>query len=134
MDAVAGASSIAGILSLAGPSVNGIIALRSFFQECAAALHSVERFLKHLNELIRSLEDVRELIKKPENAPTKQIPDTVLASLQGQVNDCSKDVHAWLAMARKLHPALGNGSKAALVYGKLKATITLRISKPPVVI
>jgi hypothetical protein len=69
-------------------------------------------------------------MKKPENAPTKQMPDTVLASLQGQVDDCSKDVHAWLAMARKLHPSLGSGSKAALICGTLKATIALRISKP----
>ncbi|KAE9366214.1 hypothetical protein N431DRAFT_430365 [Stipitochalara longipes BDJ] len=113
MEAVAGLSSIAGILSLAGQSVNGIIALRSFFQDCAAASHAVERFLKRLNELIQILEDVRELMKKLGDAPTKSIPDSVLASLQGQIDDCSKDIYKWLAMARKCHPASSSGSKAS---------------------
>ncbi len=75
MEAVAAVSSIARILSLVGQSVNGIIALRSFFQDCAAASPSVERFLKRLNDLIQILEHVRDLMRRLENAPTKAVAD-----------------------------------------------------------
>jgi hypothetical protein len=113
MEAVAAVSSIAGILSLVGQSVNGIIALRSFFQDCAEASPSIKQFLKRLNSLIQILEDVRDLMRKLEKAPTKAVKGYILASLQVQIDDCSQDIYKWLAMARKCHPASSTGTKAS---------------------
>jgi hypothetical protein len=52
-------------------------------------------------------------MRKLENAPTKAVRDYVLASLQVQIDDCSKDVYKWLAMAGRCHPDSSTGTKAS---------------------
>jgi hypothetical protein len=113
MEAVAAIASIAGILSLAGQAVNGIIILRGFFQSCSSESHSIEKFLKRLNELIQILEHARDLMTKLKTAPSKIVPESILASLQFQLDDCNKDVYSWLAMAKASLPASNTGTKVA---------------------
>jgi hypothetical protein len=64
MEAVGAIASIAGILSLTGHAMNGIIILRGFFQSCSSESHSIKRFLKRLNDLIQILEHASDLIAK----------------------------------------------------------------------
>jgi hypothetical protein len=113
MEAIAAISSIAGILSLTGQAVNGIILLRGFFQSCSSESYSIEKFLKRLSDLIQILEHTRDLITKIRTAPSKIVPESILASLQIQLDDCNKDVYRWLAMAKACLPASNTGTKAA---------------------
>jgi hypothetical protein len=113
MEAVAAVSSVAGILSLVGQALNGIVTLRGFYQECASASHFIQKFLKRLNDLIQILEDVKELMKKLEASPSRAVADNVLASLRIQIEDCGKDVYRWLEMARKSMPGSTTGTKAS---------------------
>jgi hypothetical protein len=113
MEAAAAVASIAGILSLTGQAVNGIIVLRGFFQDCASESHSIERFLKRLNDLIQILEHASDLMTKLRTVPLKIVPESILASLQIQLDDCNKDVYRWLAMAKTCLPASNTGTKAA---------------------
>jgi hypothetical protein len=78
-----------------------------------AASPPIKKFLKRLNNLIQILEDVRDLMRKLENAPAKAVKGYILASLQVQIDDCSQDVYKWLALARKCHPASSTGTKAS---------------------
>jgi hypothetical protein len=113
MEAVGAIASIAGILSLTGQAMNGIIILRGFFQSCSSESRSIERFLKRLNELIQILEHASDLIAKLRAAPSKIVPESILASLQIQLDDCNKDVYGWLATAKTCLPASNTGTKAA---------------------
>lgn len=113
MEVVAAFASIAGIISLAGQAVNGIIVLRGFFQSCASESHSIERFLKRLNDLIQILEHAKDLMTKLRTASPKIVPESILASLQIQLDDCNKDIYRWLAIAKACLPASNTGTKAA---------------------
>ncbi|KAF8847407.1 hypothetical protein BDZ45DRAFT_699232 [Acephala macrosclerotiorum] len=113
MEVIGAIASIAGILSLAGQALNGIIVLQGFFQSCASESHSIQRFLKRLNDLIQILEHARDLMTKLRTAPSKIVPESILASLQIQLDDCNKDVYRWLAMAKPCLPASNMGTKAA---------------------
>lgn len=112
MEAVAAVSSIAGILSLVGQTLNGIIILRGLFKDCESASKSITSFLKRINDLIQCLQDVQELMKKLEESPSKAVSDTILASLQIQLDDCSKDMYMWLKIGRDLIPDSSTGTKA----------------------
>lgn len=113
MEAVAAASSIAGIVSLAGQALDGIIKLRGFFKDCASSSKTIDRFLRDLNSLIQTLEDVKSIIASLESVALKSFDcKSILSSLQIQLEDCSKDVYDWVRIASEQHPRLATGSKA----------------------
>lgn len=113
MEAVAAISSIAGILSLAGQALNGIVILRGFFKDCASASVSIRRFMKKLNDLVQCLEAVRELMVKLEESSSTAVTDNILASLQIQIDDCNRDIYRWLDEAKGLMiPSSSTGTKA----------------------
>lgn len=110
MEAVAAASSIAGIVSLAGQALSGIVKLRAFFQNCTSASKTIERLLRDLNSLIQTLEDVREIVLKlDETAAVTFDTKSILSSLQIQLEDCTKDVYDWVKKAEEQHPEFGSG-------------------------
>ena len=111
MEAIAAASSIAGIVSLAGEALNGIIKLRGFFKDCASASKTIDRFLRDLNSLIGTLEDVKSIVVRLEGAVAFDTK-SILSSLQIQLEDCTKDVYIWVAIASEQHPKFAVGSKA----------------------
>ncbi|KAH8586236.1 hypothetical protein B0O99DRAFT_75148 [Bisporella sp. PMI_857] len=112
MEAVAAIASIAGIISLVGQTLGQIAKLRGFYQECSEASGSVRRFLKALNGLIQIHEDVRDLMRKLENTTAADANQSILASLQIQINDCGKDVGLWLEKASACQPMAGSGTRA----------------------
>lgn len=112
MEAVAAVASVAGIICLVGQTLDHIIKLRGFYQECSEASGSVSRFLKALNGLIQIHEDVRDLMRKLENTAGAGANDNILASLQIQIHDCGKDVGLWLEKASACQPMAGSGTRA----------------------
>ena len=111
MEAVAAVSSIAGIISLAGQALSGIVKLRGFFNEYASASKSIDRFLRNLNSLLQTLEDVKEIAVKLENVEGFNAK-SVLASLEIQLEDCARDVYDWVKVGSEHHPQSVKGSKA----------------------
>ena len=113
MEAVAAASSVAGIVAIAGQALEGIIKLRGLFKDCASSSKAIDRFLRDLNSLIQTLEDMRWIVTAIEGAILGCLDcKPILSSLQIQLEDCSKDVYDWLRMASEQHPKFASGSKA----------------------
>src|ERR1700679_3028894 len=98
MELAGAAASITGILAFAGQAIQGIQKLRNFFQSCAKASKSIDRFLRDLNALIQCLEEVKDIVAKLNNA-SGFVADSLLTSLEIQLEDCSKDVHLWVTKA-----------------------------------
>jgi hypothetical protein len=86
----------------------------------------VGRWLQDLNSLLQVLEEVKALIAKLDDLPgDSQL--SLLASLQTDVDVCSKDVHAWETKAGERHLLFtGAGSKRA--FKKLLVAINKRDS------
>jgi hypothetical protein len=112
MEALATASSIAGLLSLAGNCISGAQNLRSLYQDIATASQTVQSFFKDLNSLIRTLEDVRNFLEKIQSlAPTLVLDDVSLTTLKLQLEDCDSDVFSWLRAAQSTKTVDGKGTR-----------------------
>ena len=111
MEAVAAVSSVVGILSFAGQALNGIVKLRGFFNEYASASKSIDRFLRDLNSLIQTLEDVKEIAVKLDDVSGFDAK-SMLASLEIQLEDCAKDVYHWVRIGGDNRPESVKGCKA----------------------
>ncbi|KAF4633145.1 hypothetical protein G7Y89_g4979 [Cudoniella acicularis] len=106
------AATVAGVIGLAGQTVDGIVKLHGFFKDVAAASRTIEKFLQDMNFLIKTIEDVRSLLGKISTTlPTST--DLKVVALEYQLQDCSKDVYRWLNIARDYHPDFSTGSKAS---------------------
>lgn len=113
MEAVAAAATIAGLISLAGQALEGIVQLHGFFKDCASASKTIDRFLRDLNSLIQAIEDVKAIVARLENVSASTFDNrTILSSLQIQLEDCSKDVYEWVRIASELHVKFTTGGKA----------------------
>jgi len=112
MDVVTVAASIAGILGLAGQSINGIIQLRGLFLDVASASRTIERFLRDINSLLHVLHDLERLFSHLSASEFDGTPSTNSASLQVELEDCRRDVFDWLKIARDLRPASNKGRKS----------------------
>lgn len=113
MEVIGATANIAAIVSIAGQALDGIIRLRAFFKDCASASKTIDRFLRDLNSLIQTLEDVKCIISTLGDAgPTSFERRTILSSLHIQLEDCSKDAYDWVRIAAEQHPKLTTGSKA----------------------
>jgi hypothetical protein len=112
MEGLAAATSVAGVLSLAGSTIDGIVKLHEFFKDVSTASKTVERFLQSINSLIKLMEDVKTLLESVAERQTLPSMDIKIAALQIQLEDCSKDVYSWLNLAREHHPGFSTGSRA----------------------
>lgn len=108
MEVLAATASVAGILTLVGQTLQGIVTLRNFFQDCSSASKTIARFWRELNLLERTVREVELIAAKLENSYTTGL----LVSLAIQLEDCSRDVGYWLQAAQKSHPRNVSGSKA----------------------
>ncbi|KAH8670114.1 hypothetical protein BGZ60DRAFT_514821 [Tricladium varicosporioides] len=107
MEALATAASVAGVLSLAGQTIDGIIKFTSFFSDISSASRTIERFLQSLNQLIKLIEDVKSLL----SSVADDGADFKIAAMEIQLDDCSKEVYRWLKVAKEHHPAFSIGTK-----------------------
>ena len=110
MEAIAAASSVAGILSLLGQSIDGVSKLRAFFLNVSNASRNVSLFLYDINCLLEALHTGKQLVDRlPEDFKDGQI-----TALQIQLDFCTTDVHRLLGSASSLRPASEVGAKAWL--------------------
>jgi hypothetical protein len=112
MEALATASSIAGLLSLAGQCVSGTQNLYSLYRDIAAISHTVEAFMKDVNGLLRTLEDVKALLEKIQRQAPGLADEVSLTSLKLQLEDCNHDIGSWLRTARSTQSVCCKGTRA----------------------
>jgi hypothetical protein len=119
MEGLAAASSISAVVSLAGQTIDGIIKLHSFFKDVKGASRTIEKFLRDINLLINTIEDVRHLLtnvsgdQQPEDEAQVEIPGFRVAALEIQMQDCSIDNYEWLKIVQEHHPEFSSGTKAS---------------------
>lgn len=112
MEALAAASSIAGLLSLTGQCISGAQSLLSLYKNISSASSSVEKFLKDVNSLCRTLEDVRALLEKIQTQAPGLADEISLTSLRLQLDDCNIEIGSWLRAAQSTMPPDGKGTRA----------------------
>lgn len=110
MEAVAAASSIAGIVTVVGQSIDGLIKFSDFFSDISSASKTISRLLDDINSLIQVLENIGDVLEKAR----ARRRDQNFASLDIKLEDCAKDVQIWLATARLLRPGSESGGRAWL--------------------
>ena len=120
MEAVAAVASIAGIITVVGQSIDGLIKFSDFFSDLASASKTISRLLSDINSLIQVLEDIGDVL---ERAKVRR-KDKNLANLDVKLEDCAKDVQIWLATARLLRPSSDSGGKAWLRKFRLAVNTT----------
>ena len=108
MEGVAAAASVAGILTLVGQSINGLVKLKGFYVRLKTASRTVEIFIQDINYLIRALNGIEDILAR---WPLGKA-DVHITSLRVQMEECSKDVFNWLSTARDMRPASNKGGKA----------------------
>jgi UDP-N-acetylglucosamine enolpyruvyl transferase len=113
MEGLAAASSVAGVLSLAGQTIDGVLKLQSFFKEVSSASRTMERFLYDINLLIKTIEDVRSLLSSISETLNTAGTDLKIVALEIQLQDCSKDIYQWLRIWSDHHPGFSTGTKAS---------------------
>lgn len=108
MEAIAAASSVCGILSLLGQSIDGVSKLRGFLLNVSSTSRHVSLFLYDINCLLEALHAAKQLVEKlPED-----YQDSRTTALQIQLDFCTTDVHRLLESASSLRPASEVGAKA----------------------
>jgi len=102
MDVISAAASVTGILGFTGQAIDGICKLRTLYQNCAGASKSIDNWLRYLNTLTQILDDVKHIISRLDEVSGSGA-NSLLVSLQIQLEDCSKDVYYWITVA-EIHP------------------------------
>jgi UDP-N-acetylglucosamine enolpyruvyl transferase len=112
MEGLAAGASVTGVLSLAGQTVEGIVKLHAFFKDVSSASRTIDRFLQAINQLIKLISDVKNLLERVAESPIQIGSDFKIAALKIQLEDCSRDVYKWLKLAKDHHPGFSTGTKA----------------------
>ncbi|MCJ1393723.1 hypothetical protein MMC18_006599 [Xylographa bjoerkii] len=111
MEVLSAASSIAGILSIAGQSIDGIVKLKQLFSDISAASKTIGTFLQHINSLLHVLNDVEALLSQLDTQVYSGTINISTTSLQIELEDCLKDVFTWLRVAGSLRPPSDLGAR-----------------------
>ena len=112
MDVLSAASSVTGILSIVGQSIDGIIKLINFFSDVTTACRTIECFLRDIKSLLLALNDVEGLLSQISMSALSGNCTTNVTSLQIELEDCHRDVCQWLKVASNLRPSSSVGAKA----------------------
>lgn len=109
METLGAAGSIAGILSLVGQSINGIVKLRVFIKDTKSASKTVDSFLHDVDSFEGSLIHIQEiLLRLSRNGPTL-VPESGLETLKWQLEACWSDVQEWNSYAQSFKGRLSKG-------------------------
>jgi hypothetical protein len=111
MEVVAAVSGIAGIVSLAGQILGGIVTLQGIFDSFSQASRTITKFISALKSLVDCVQEVKDLVLKLERAST-YIAKSILSSLQIQLEDCSRDVCQWVKVASSSRPKSGKAESS----------------------
>lgn len=108
MEIVAAASSVVGMLSLAGQSIDGALKLRELFLNISRASSTTGRFLHDINSLLQALQSAKDVL---EDLPMGFCGSQV-TSLRIELQYCNNDLYRFLSIASSLRPASDVGAKA----------------------
>jgi hypothetical protein len=120
MAVVAAVSSVAGIASLVGQSLNGLTKLYDFFQGCQNISKTISRFLSELTSLEKVIREVEDLVSKIGNSLQKP-EESILISLTFHLEDCAKDLASWFNFVHEQH--LSRKSSAITIFKKILVAI-----------
>ena len=112
MDVVSAAPSVAGILSIIGQNIDGIIKLINFFSNVTTASRTIVIFLRDIKSLLLALNDVEDLFSHISLSVLSRKCATNVASLQVELEDCYRDVCQWFKAASSLRPSASTNAKA----------------------
>jgi hypothetical protein len=118
MEALGAAASVAGILSLVGQSIDGIIKLRGFVKDVKNSPKTLGTFLHNVDSFHTSLSQIQQLLNQlPEEQPiaTTQLD---LQTLNWQLEACAGDIKQWLDLSRMLD--LKSSSAIEAFFKKLR--------------
>jgi hypothetical protein len=121
MEALGAASSVAGILSLVGQSIDGIIKLRGFVKDVKNASKTLDNFLRDVDSFQGSLSQIQQLLvqlPKEQSIVTAQLD---LQSLNWQLKTCRDDIKEWLHLANSLD--LGSSGRIETFFKKLRVAV-----------
>ncbi|KAH8659379.1 hypothetical protein BGZ60DRAFT_415138 [Tricladium varicosporioides] len=107
MEVVSAVASIAGIAGFAGQAIGGLSKLSNFFEDCRNVSKTADRFLRDVSALGKALKDVETFLAQAQTL-SGAFHSTDLASLNINVEDCSKDVQRWVKEAEGLVFSLGS--------------------------
>ena len=62
MEILGAAASVAGIITLAGQVLMGIVALHDFFEDYSSASKTITRFIKELNAFKQTVQNVQQVV------------------------------------------------------------------------
>ncbi|KAL2872958.1 hypothetical protein SGCOL_011905 [Colletotrichum sp. CLE4] len=119
MEAVSAAASVAGLLSVAGHVLNGLVKLNAFIQDFREANARAQRLTAEADLLSQTLIDFKSLLKKlDENALDENRPFWVqqFATFSSRLENCDRDLNldTWTELYR---PAYGPTSKRRRIVG-----------------
>lgn len=112
MEVFGAATGIAGLISLAGQTIQGIIKLKTFFVDVSRSQKTIAEFLHDIECLNRTLEDVRSLLLKMQRQTIISNSDGSVTTLEAYLKDCSTDIKEWIKVAEKIDPASKTGAEA----------------------
>lgn len=111
MEVVAVASSIAGLFSLAGQCISGAQTLRALYSDIVDTSKTVKSFSKDVNDLLRTLTDVRLLLEKIQDQDSLLTDELLFTTLRLQLEDCDTEIGTWIRTAEKAKAAGGKGTR-----------------------
>jgi len=112
MEVLAAASSIAGVLSLAGQCITGLQHLRVVYDEISGASTTISTFLDDVDSLLRSLHDVQTLLEQVPLTSASKLPIIQTSSLHRLLEECDSSIGGWISTARSLPTAGAKSGKA----------------------
>ncbi|KAN0095184.1 hypothetical protein V8E51_015895 [Hyaloscypha variabilis] len=112
MEAVGIASSFAGILTIVGQSIDGILKLNAFFKDVSTAAQRFEDLLKDISDLQDVMIQIQEFVdllgREPaEKLQGRNMPKTTI--LQVNPTSCATDIEAWVQLIEKMNPRTETG-------------------------
>lgn len=123
MEAVGVAASIAGILSIAGHTIDGLVKLRQFFNSAKGAPKKVRKLLVDiggLNSTLCQVQPVLDTIRDKHGHPHWNLT-AIVDELLDDIKVCEEDVREWTAVAQGLDPGSWTGLKAFFRRAKVAA-------------
>lgn len=112
MEVVGAAAGVAGLIGLAGQTIQGIIKLKTFFGDLSRSQTTILEFLYDIESLNHTLADVRSLLSKIQTQATISSSDGSVTTLEAYLVVCSTDIKEWIKIAEKIDPASRNRAEA----------------------
>lgn len=121
MDGVTIAASFAGILTLVAQSIDGILKLKTFFNNFSTAQQRFGDLLEDINELHDAMKHIQQFVDLLEREPNERLEGTYTlntAMLQAHLTSCATDIEAWVKVTEKMNPTTETGLR--LFFRKFK--------------